>query len=104
MAKRQHKRRRRGTGDIVMGVAWYRPEQWARLRQVSSDVDELEETHEEWLRTAERTLGELTRHEMKIRKVDVDVEELVLWCEGEGRAVDASARADFVTGKLQSEP
>jgi len=38
---------------MVTGIAWYRPEQWERLREVSEDVENLEETYEAWLETAE---------------------------------------------------
>ena len=41
---------------IVSGVAWYHPEQWQRLREVSEDVDNLEETYDAWLKTAERLI------------------------------------------------
>ena len=41
---------------IITGVAWYRPEQWERLREVSEDVDNLEETYEAWLKTAEHLI------------------------------------------------
>ena len=27
---------------MVTGIAWYRPEQWERLREVSEDVENLE--------------------------------------------------------------
>src|SRR6267154_1168773 len=39
--------------QIVTGVAWYRPEQWERLREVSEDVENLDETYDAWLLTAE---------------------------------------------------
>jgi hypothetical protein len=37
---------------MVTGVAWYRAEQWQRLREVAADVENLEENHEAWLQTA----------------------------------------------------
>lgn len=44
----------------VVGVAWYRLKQWQRLRAVSIDADDLEDTYEEWLRQAEQKVAELS--------------------------------------------
>jgi hypothetical protein len=41
---------------IVTGIAWYRAEQWERLREVSEEVDNLEDTYVAWLQTAERMI------------------------------------------------
>jgi hypothetical protein len=41
---------------IVTGIAWYRTEQWKRLREVSEDLDNLEDTYGAWLQTAERMI------------------------------------------------
>jgi hypothetical protein len=35
---------------LVVGFASYRPAQWQRVRDISSDADALEDTYEEWLR------------------------------------------------------
>jgi hypothetical protein len=45
----------------IVGVAWYRPEQWEVLRNASIDRDKLEDTHAEWLAEAERVVKELRK-------------------------------------------
>ncbi len=40
------------------GVAWYRPWEWERLRQVVSDPERPETTHTRWLRTARKACRE----------------------------------------------
>ena len=37
---------------MVVGFAWYKEEQWQRLREVCPDRDKLEERYEDWRRTA----------------------------------------------------
>jgi hypothetical protein len=37
---------------------------------------------------------------LDVRKVDVDVDDLVEWCKQRGLAVDAEARAQYVTEKI----
>jgi hypothetical protein len=85
----------------VLGVAWYRPEQWSKLLEVADDRADLEQTHEAWEATARRTLAVLAQSGVWARKVEVDVDELVRWCRADGRAIDGAARAEFVERKLR---
>jgi hypothetical protein len=95
MKKRQEPR------PTITGVAWYRPEQWPRLLELSVDQDNLEDTFEEWLRIAEKTFADLKKLGLNIVKVDVDVEELANWCAAEGFPLDSSARSRFVREKVR---
>jgi len=86
----------------VLGVAWYRREQWNRLLEVSADRDELEENYDDWLQTAEGTLKKLKLAGTVLVKVDIDVNKLVAWCVVANRPLDGAARAEYVS-KLLSE-
>ncbi|MBI5711190.1 MAG: hypothetical protein HZC42_12960 [Candidatus Eisenbacteria bacterium] len=90
-----------GPGAMVTGLAWYRREQWARLREISEDVGELEDTYDEWLASATRVLRELRRSGAGVRKVDVDVEDLLGWCNERGRPVNGASRANYVAEKMR---
>ncbi|MHC4441404.1 MAG: hypothetical protein ACYTF1_12795 [Planctomycetota bacterium] len=85
----------------VVGVAWYSSEQWDLLRSVSDDVDELEETYDDWIACAEKTTAQLEEQSIKIHKVHVDVDEIVEWCKENNKPVDAHARSEFTTHKLR---
>jgi hypothetical protein len=85
---------------IAVGVAWYRPEQWERLREISVDKDILEETHAEWVQNAEKAVQDLRQQGMKPVKVDVDVEELLRWCENQHIAVNGEARSQYAAAKV----
>ena len=87
--------------NFALGYAWYRREQWERLRAVSADAADLEDTYDEWMKTAKRTVKALRRQGVHAQKVDVDVEELVRWCQKQNRAIDSEARSAFVVDKLQ---
>ena len=105
--------RDRWTGDLleeaqetptvrtVIGCAWYRADQWERLREISADPDKLEETHEEWVTTAKRSLREMKKAGILAEKVDVDVEELLAWCREHGEDVDGGARASYAAEMLR---
>ena len=100
------KRRRRKHKDddavtTVLGVAWYRRQQWDRLREISADKDTLEETYDEWKANAESRIPDLERDGYVLHKVDIDVDELLRWCDSQGCPVDGEARSLFAAAKLR---
>ena len=99
--RKRHKRKVRDTAKTVMGVAWYRRDQWDRLLEISSDRAELEDTYDEWKAVAEENLRNLAKHGYKLCKVHIDVEELLIWCNSQNRAVDGDARTEFTVVKLR---
>lgn len=84
----------------AVGAAWYRSDQWERLRQVSDDRADLEEAWEEWVRTAEKSLRDIRARGIRVEKVDVDVEELVQWCQAKRQPINAASRSAFAAEKL----
>jgi len=87
--------------QLVLGIAWYRRDQWSRLRELSLDADELEATYEEWLVWATERLEELKAKGVAAHKVDVDVEELLNWCWKNALPVAAPARAQFAAERVR---
>lgn len=85
----------------LIGIGWYKKEQWDDLRRVSVDREILENTWEEWATVAERRMIDLMRLGSNVQKVPVDVDDLVLWCRAQYRPVDADARATYVTTHMK---
>ena len=85
----------------VAGIAWYRRDQWARLRELASDADKLDESYEDWLAGAQKTLVRMEVAGVRAQRVDVELDELARWCRAEGRALDSAARAAFVASRLR---
>ena len=86
---------------IVVGFTWDRREQWERVRDIASDGGEFEDTYEEWLRVAEQKLTELAAAGLDVKKVDVDSEQLILWCNEQGLDMNAQARSRYAAEKLR---
>jgi hypothetical protein len=91
------KRRSRGKNSPTMSVAvaWYDDVQWAQLKQVAVDADNLDESYEAWLRNAERLERELRQKGIEIRRVDVKVESLIAWCQSNNKPINGKSRAEF---------
>lgn len=88
---------------MVTGIAWYRAEQWERLREVSEEVDNLEDTHGAWLQTAERMIRDGILAYVSFEKVDLDVEDVLTWCNARGLAMNAEARSRYVSERLRQK-
>jgi hypothetical protein len=84
----------------ILGIAWYKPEEWSHLLEIAADRDELEDTYEEWLLNAEMRLREMAEAGMNAMRVYIDVDELQDWCIVQGRPLDGSARALFTAEKV----
>jgi hypothetical protein len=87
--------------EVVAGIAWFRANQWQLLRSLATDAEDLEETHEEWVKIAEKTIEDLARQGVLAQKVDVDVNELQAWCSAQNRPLDSSARAAYAAAHLR---
>lgn len=86
----------------VVGIGWYLPEQWDKLRKISADRGDIEETFSEWEINAEKAAAKLARTGVTVTKVLVDVENLRKWCVEQGVIIDAAARSQFVAFQLSS--
>jgi hypothetical protein len=88
-----------GDGDVQpemrIGLAWYTPEQWRRMRDTAEDADDLDATYEEWLANAERTEKEIAAAGGHIERVMVDVDELLAWLDETGRRATSASRSVY---------
>ncbi|GDY21336.1 hypothetical protein LBMAG56_26820 [Verrucomicrobiota bacterium] len=83
--------------QMIVGVAWFREDQWQWLRALAADPEVLEPTHAEWLAIAEKTMRDLAKHGVVAQKVTVDVYALHAWCVEQRRPLNSSARAEYVS-------
>src|SRR5689334_8179498 len=98
MAGRNSRQRSRRAGPpMVVGIGWYDAAQWAKLKEVAADPDRLDESHEAWQRTAERTAQQLAAQGLAVRRVPIDVDALVQWCRAHHKAIDGKARAEYTS-------
>ena len=88
------------TDEMVIAIVWYRPGQWQRVRDVATDAEELEESYAEWLQLAESNFAELQGHGLRVEKVDIDSEKLILWCNERGMENDGKARSLYAAERL----
>ena len=85
----------------IIGFAWYKPEQWARLRNVSQDADQLETDFESWRRNAQDKMLQLQVAGRHVERVEIDVEALIAWCAKTNKKINAQSRAGFAAHLLR---
>ena len=87
---------------VVIGIAWYRREEYDLLRALAADPDSMGKTYDEWLAGVNRTMTDLRRQGMVVRRVDVAVRDLAAWCEERGCLLDGSARSEYAAEKVRA--
>lgn len=70
-------KKNRDRNNLVMGVSWYRPDQWHRLWEISEDKENFESTYEESLVDSEKKFQQFEAQGFRPIKVEVDVEEML---------------------------
>jgi hypothetical protein len=85
----------------ILGIAWYRKEQWDLLRMVSEKPEALEDTYEEWLKSANALKDNLKQFGITAKEVVIDVNDVVLWCKGNNHVVNSKSITEYVTLKLK---
>jgi len=89
-------KKHRDTKTLLMGVSWYRPEQWERLREISEDKATFEIPYEASLVESEKKIQNLEAQGIRPIKVEVDVEELLTWYTAQGLAVTPETRTKYM--------
>lgn len=85
----------------TLGIAMYRPEDWARLRRIAADSEALERTWTERCQTVVKLESEMRAAGIEYEPVLVDLDELVRFCREHELENNGEARASFVVEVLR---
>ena len=88
----RRKRKSDNTVDTILRIAWYSQDQW-----------NIEDTYEEWKANAEKALRDSQNAGISVRKVQIDVDELLAWCKSKNIPVDRASRSEFAIEQLYEE-
>lgn len=87
----------------VVGVGWYRQEEYDRFLASAQDRDDLDDTWAEWQITAERAIRQLRAQGLDVRKVEIALDDLLAYCMVEGKPNTAATRAAYVAHLLERQ-
>lgn len=78
----------------VVGIAWYREQDYDHLLSMFVDAADLPETYSEWLKSAQNTVVVLTLRGITVRKAYLDPVTFPQWCLANDVPMDKEARAN----------
>jgi hypothetical protein len=79
----------------MLGMAWYRREDYPRLLGIFADRANLHEAYDDWLKAAERGLDTFRSQGQAFQKVYIDPDTFPAWCAEMGLNIDSKARVRF---------
>ena len=79
----------------AVGMAWYKPEHFLRLKAMFEDGHKLHSTYDEWRVAAEQGRKTLEAKGVRVICVDIDPDQFPEWCQSQGMKINADARTKF---------
>ncbi|MEX0649149.1 MAG: hypothetical protein WEA56_13760 [Balneolaceae bacterium] len=86
---------------LVTGILWWKPKQWERAKQISSDSHIFDDSYRVWKENAEKTYKNFQDLGYTIYKIEIDFDEFLKWCKKRGVPLNANARTKFVSMKVK---
>jgi hypothetical protein len=77
------------------GIAWYRAEDYDRLKSMFPDGWKLPDTFESWLHTAQIVYDKLTAGGFVVVKAYIDPDAFPEWCRARGMKMTTEARTAY---------
>ncbi len=81
----------------VLGIGFYRREQWPLLKETAVDSHILEKTYDDWIAVLDSSIEKIRAAGLEPELVDIDVEELLDFCKKEGLPNNAATRSKFIS-------
>jgi len=80
---------------MVIGIVWYKEEDYPILKNLFEDGDTLPETYSEWLEKAQNLFNQLIQRGLTPVKAYIDPETFPEWCIQKGHHLNAQARTAY---------
>lgn len=81
----------------IAGMAWFKPENFVKLRAMFEDGNKLHRTYPEWLKAALTGQKQLESRGIRVIRVDIDPDDFPKWCKSKGLNLNANARTQYAS-------
>ncbi len=85
----------------ICSIPYYRKDQYNRLREVSIDKENFSISYEEMMTVTASKQKEMENKGFKVVIIDIDIEELVEWCNSQCVTLNPESRTRFTLEKLK---
>lgn len=79
----------------IIGMAWFKPENYLQLRRMFEDGHKLHHTYPEWLKAAQTGYERFEAQGARVIRVDIDPSQFPTWCKANGMKLNAQARMAY---------
>jgi hypothetical protein len=79
----------------VVGIAWFREDDYPALLKIFEDADKLVPTWNQWIKLAEKAEKRLKDEGHMTERVYIDPDTFPDWCRKEGLSIGSHARNKF---------
>lgn len=80
-------------------LAYYRKEDWKRFIKISDDRDSMHSSWKEWHKAFIKLKKDFILQGFQVKVVEIDLDELIIYCQIKGVKNDGRTRSQFVQGK-----
>jgi hypothetical protein len=80
----------------IVGMAWYKPENFNHLREMYEDGNMLQPTYGDWRQTAETAVLAHQVKGVRVVKVNIDPVEFPKWLASKGLRMNAQGRLAYL--------
>jgi len=80
---------------MVIGVVWYKEEDYPILKELFEDGDTLPDSYSEWLEKAQNLFNQLIQRGFTPIKVYINPDTFPKWCIERGHSLNAKARTAY---------
>lgn len=84
---------------IGIKLAYYRKRDWKRFIKIIDDRESMHDTWYEWHKAFLKTKKDLILQGFEVEDIEIDLDELINYCEIRGIKNDGKARSQFVQTK-----
>lgn len=87
---------------MVVGVTWYTPETWAKVKATATDPECFEDSFDQWKAVAVAARRNFQRSGVMSLECPIDPEEFAAWCVAHGQENNSTARGEYVSEVLSA--
>lgn len=86
----------RNKSQVIVGIGYYKREEWERFLASAEDRDELEDTYDEWLVNFDKAARNAKTTGVTLKKVIINLDDLMDYCINKKRKNNSETRSHFI--------
>jgi predicted metal-dependent phosphotriesterase family hydrolase len=92
----------RNKSQIIVGIGYYKREEWERFLASAEDREELEDTYDEWVVDFHKTISNAKKAGVRLKKVTINLDDLMDYCIKKKRKNNSETRSHFIADLVRS--